>query len=119
MIFVIAFNNYTIFCTLQYLEKHSFYATKTGRLYKNKMYFTFFDDCTEELKSEYLSKKQLPILKIEKGTKVQQIDIETKNVVETYDSIMDAMKKNGVSRGCIKRSCLTNEAHAGYLWKYL
>lgn len=85
---------------------------------QNKYYFAFFDDCSEELRTEYLARATLPNMILPKGTKVHQIDINTRKIINTYDSIADALKKHCMSRATLKRACANNEVHNGFLWKY-
>ena len=90
---------------------------KSGKVYKN-MYFSFFNDCEESLRNEYQSRRQLPICNVIKGTKIQQIDVISKNIIKTYESIADVLKHNCIARENVKRACVNNEVHNGYLWKY-
>ena len=90
---------------------------KTGKIFKN-MYFSFFNDCEESLRNEYQSRRQLPICNVIKGTKIQQIDVISKNIIKTYESIADVLKHNCIARENVKRACVNNEVHNGYLWKY-
>lgn len=94
-------------------------AIKTGSLIKNTYYFSYFTDCEESLRNEYVSRHPLPSIAISKGTGVQQIDITSNEVVKCFNSIADVMKSMSISRACIKRACSTGEAHNGYLWKYV
>ena len=92
-------------------------AIKKDRLYKNSHYFAFYDECSEELKREYLSRACLP-QQSSKGTTIHQIDINSKEVIMTYTSIADVLKKVCISRASLKRACETQEAHAGYMWAF-
>jgi hypothetical protein len=64
---------------------------------------------------KYLSEKTLPKVQLTKGTKVQQIDVKTKEVIATYNLIMEAIKNVCISRASIKRACTNNEVHSGFL----
>jgi prophage antirepressor-like protein len=93
-------------------------AIKTGALIKNTCYFSYFTDCEESLRNEYMSRHPLPSIAVSKGTCIHQIDINSNQVVKCFNSIADVMKNMSISRACIKRACSTGEAHNGYLWKY-
>lgn len=90
---------------------------KTGRVYKNTACFQFYNDCSEEQKKDYLGRDQLPSILVAKGTQVYQIDIKTKEIIETFPSISAVLKKVCISRESLKRACETKEPHAGYLWE--
>lgn len=42
-------------------------AIKKDRIFKNTHYFTFFDNCSDELKNEYMSRASLPSVKVSKA----------------------------------------------------
>lgn len=92
---------------------------KTGRLYKNTLYFAFYDDCSEELKAEFTSRETLPNARVSRGTQIQQLDANTKCIVHTFTSMMEAMKHACISRASLKGACDNNEVHGGYLWRYV
>lgn len=89
-----------------------------GRLYKNKYYIRYFENCEDELKNEYLARAELPPRVLSKGTKVNQIDIQSKQVIKTFNSILDVTKEMNVSRSTVKTHCDNGEEMKGYLWKY-
>lgn len=92
---------------------------KTGRLYKNTYYFMLYDNCNNELKNDFLSRKKLPDGRVSKGKKVQQIDVKTEDVIKTYNSIIDVIKDVCMSRESLKYACNNNEVYAGYLWRFV
>lgn len=49
--------------------------------------------------------------------KVAQLDPDTKEVIEVFNSMTEAKKETG--RGNIRRSCLEGTKANGFLWKYL
>lgn len=94
-------------------------SVKHGRLVKNNYYFMVFDECSEDLKTEYLSRAQLPNTNMSKGTAVEQLNINTHQVIKKFESISEVLKEFCMSRASLKRACETNEAHKGFLWRYV
>lgn len=94
-------------------------AIKKNSLVRNKYYFKNFYECSEELKNEYLSRSKLPNPILRKGLKITQIDIKTQNIIAIFNSINDVLKKFCMSRASLKRACTNQEAHKGFLWKFV
>lgn len=92
---------------------------KAQKLVKGKWYFQHFETCNEELQSTYLSHSTLPIYSMINGTPIQQIDVTTKQVINTYQTITDVLKLYCMTRATLKRACENGEIHMGYGWKYL
>lgn len=92
-------------------------AIKKQRLYKNTYYFVFYDDCSDDLKNEYLLRAELPQQNA-KGKRINQIDIKTKQVITTYNCISEVIKNVCISRASVLRACINNEPHIGYLWSF-
>jgi prophage antirepressor-like protein len=83
-------------------------------------YWNFFDNCSTEMKDEYLKTNTLPEkLANASGIKIQRIDPITKNVLSTYNSKRDIVKKYQISY--IKLNSLVNnnsdEVYHGFIWK--
>ena len=89
-----------------------------GIIVKNQYYFVFFNDCSEDIRNEYLSRKELPNVILSKGTKVLQIDIKTRKTIKVFNSVAAVKKEFCVSRESIKRACATGETHKGFFWQY-
>jgi len=94
-------------------------AIKKNSLVRNKYYFKNFYECSDEIKNEYLSRSKLPNQILRKGLKITQIDIKTLNIIATFNSINDVLKKFCISRASLKRACTNQEAHKGFLWKFV
>lgn len=92
-------------------------AIHKGNLVQNQYYFTYFDDCDEALRNEFLSRSELPNLIVPKGTKIQQIDLKSNKIIKTFNSISDVLKEVCISRASLKRACTNNEAYKGFAWK--
>ena len=87
----------------------------TGRLFKNAFHFRFFDEISDEIKSQY--DKQLPNNTSSPfSTKIHQIDQNTKTILHTYDSIADVLKVFYMSRASLKRAIATQTPNQGYIW---
>jgi prophage antirepressor-like protein len=93
-------------------------AIKKESIVRGLYRFQYFENCDEQLKNAFLSKFALPALRIPKGTRVNQIDIISKLVINTYNSIAEVLKRNTISRESLKRACETGESHNEYLWEY-
>jgi hypothetical protein len=88
---------------------------RTGRLLKNTYYFRFFDELSDEMKIKY--EKPLPKNTPSPfSTKIHQIDQNTKEILQTYDSIADVLKVFYMSRATLKRAIETQTPHQGYIW---
>jgi len=92
-------------------------AIKKDKLVHNH-FFCFYEDCSEDLKNEYLSRAKLPNVALSKGTRVHQIDINTRKVIKTFESISEVLKEFYMSRAVLKRSCINQEAHKGFMWQF-
>lgn len=91
---------------------------RTGKVYKNTMCFKLYDDCSDDLKNEFLSRETLPEKKFAKGTCINQINVNTKTVIATFPSISEVLKKVCISRAKLKEACETGCVHAGYFWEF-
>jgi S-adenosylhomocysteine hydrolase len=83
-------------------------------------YWKYFDDCSPEMQSEYLKTHKLPtkILNAH-GVKIQKIDPMSKNILSTYDSKSEVVKKYQISYAklnqLVKAEC--QEIYNGFIWK--
>ena len=83
-------------------------------------YWKYFDDCSEIMKKEFLSHSSLPEKYIPKSGKiVQQIDPKTDEVIETYHSNRDVIKKFQMSVLSLKNASELGHIHNGYKWKII
>jgi len=100
-------------------RKHTIIESiKNNKLVHSRYYFAVFNNCDENLKREYLRKNRLPELILNRGTKINQIDIKTKEVIKTYNSISDVLKQFCISRQTLKDACENGEAKKGFLWEF-
>ena len=82
-------------------------------------YWNYFENCSQEMKEEYLKTNQLP----EKfapviGKRIQQIDPRTNAVLKTYPSKREVLKLFQISNVTLDRLVQTDEIYKGYKWKY-
>ena len=83
-------------------------------------YWNYFDDCPEYMKTEYLSRETLPDKYTSKTSKlVQQIDPKTDEVIQTYYSNREIIKKFQMSVLSLKKASECGEIHNGYKWKII
>lgn len=81
-------------------------------------YWKYFDDCSKEMKDEYLKDNILPEKYVSKvSKKVQQICPKTKQILKTYDSNRDVIKLFKMSVTSLKKYSNSGEIHNGYIWK--
>jgi prophage antirepressor-like protein len=83
-------------------------------------YWNFFEDCPIEMQEEYLKTNKLPEKYVKNnGTKIQKIDPTTKNVLSTYNSKRDIVKKYQISYNKLNSMIDTDsdEVYNGFIWK--
>ena len=81
-------------------------------------YWKFFDDCPEEMKQEYLSRAILPEPFVRQfGKLVQQIHPKTNEIIATYNSNRDVIKKFQMSTTTLKKVSESGAIHHGFKWK--
>lgn len=81
-------------------------------------YWNFFDNCSEEMKSEYLKNNKLPEKYIANiGKKVEQIDPKTNTVIKIYNSNRDIVKNFQMSTLTLQKCLKSGEIYNGYIWK--
>jgi prophage antirepressor-like protein len=81
-------------------------------------YWNFFDDCSEEMKIEYLKHNSLPNKFInQSGDKIQKIDPITNKVLSVYNAKRDVVKKYQISYAKLNSLVKTNEIYNGFIWK--
>lgn len=81
-------------------------------------YWNFFDDCSEEMKSEYLKNNKLPEKYVANiGKKVEQIDPKTNTVIKIYNSNRDVVKNFQMSTLTLQKCLKSGEIYNGYIWR--
>lgn len=81
-------------------------------------YWNFFDDCSEEMKSEYLKNNKLPEKYVANiGKKVEQIDPKTNTVIKIYNSNRDVVKNFQMSTLTLQKCLKSGEIYNGYMWR--
>ena len=80
-------------------------------------YFVMWEDCSNELKTQYLSTNQLPHKRVT-GVQIAQLHPITKVQLETYSCIEDVIKKYKISRATLKSACEYKYLAKGYYWEF-
>ena len=81
-------------------------------------YWNFFENCSEEMKAEYLLNHKLPEKFVHStGKKVQQIDPKTKNILKIYNSNRDVIKQFQMSTLKLQECLESGEIYNGYIWE--
>ena len=81
-------------------------------------YWKFFDDCDEKMKQEYLKDHMLPEQEKPKGIGIEMVDPRTKQVIDTFFTMAEVIKKHPMGRTSLKNAIANNHMHNGYLWRY-
>lgn len=82
-------------------------------------YANFWSKCSEELRTEYLSRDVLPELPSRQGSRgILQLHPITKNVVKKYNSIQDVIRDHKVSRRSLLQSVDVEIICHGFFWKF-
>ena len=83
-------------------------------------YWNFFDNCSQEMQDEYLSKNSLPERFIKNNSKyVIQIDPITNKEIKQFKSITDVTLQFQMSHTTLKKVSISNEIHKGYKWQII
>lgn len=71
------------------------------------------------MQNMFLQNNQLPEEDVVKprGTRIERIDPETAEVVETLGSITDVCKKYNMSSKTVKKAISSGNTYNGYIWK--
>lgn len=83
-------------------------------------YWKFWTDVSETIQQEYLTRGTLPhatAVENTRGTRVEKSHPDTGEVVETFSSITDAVKKIRISRKTIRLVSERNTVYQGHKWK--
>jgi len=80
-------------------------------------YWNYFDNCSTEMKEEYLAHSKLPEKYVpNNGKQVQQIDPKTNKVIKIYSSNREICKLFQMSCTKLKDVIKNNEIHQGFKW---
>jgi hypothetical protein len=72
------------------------------------------------MRDEYLSTRTLPEPHIKaNGTSVQKINPVSNEILKTYHTITEVLKKFQMSRGSLSKVSETGEIHNGFKWKII
>jgi hypothetical protein len=86
----------------------------------NNHYWCFWENVPESLQQIFLNNNSLPEKKTNvRGSKIQLINPETNQVIQTFSSISEAQKKLSISPKTIKLYSMNGETYNGYKWKIL
>jgi hypothetical protein len=81
-------------------------------------YWKFWEDCSEEMRFEFLKHNNLPEkYKTTTGKKVVQIDPHTNKELKTYNSQREVLKLFQMSALTLKTISQNESIHNGYKWK--
>ena len=100
------------------LKCNSFTRAIQQQSLSSGMYWNFFDKCSEEMQTEYLSHSKLPEKYVPAvSKKVHQIDPKTNEIIKTYNSNREVCNVAQIATATLKRVMETGEIYNGYKWK--
>jgi prophage antirepressor-like protein len=83
-------------------------------------YWNSFNNCSQEMKDEYLKKNSLPEKHVHASSvSVKQIDPITNNEIKTFNSVTDVILQFQMSRTSLKRASDNDTVHNGFKWKMI
>ena len=83
-------------------------------------YWMYFDDCSKELKDEYLKISPIPEKPANHNSvKVQQIHPETNQIIRTFNTVNDAMNSCKMARRTLYKVTKNNTTYKNYKWKLI
>ena len=83
-------------------------------------YWNYFDNCSEEMKNEYLKKYSLPHKKENlKSQKIQRIDPNTNKIISEHSSKREIIRLFQISNSKLNQLIKSNnnEVYKGFIWK--
>lgn len=81
-------------------------------------YWNSFNNCSKEMKDEYLKNNSLPEKHIHASSmSVKQIDPISNNEIKTFNSVTDVVLQFQMSRTSLKRASDNDTVHNGFKWK--
>jgi hypothetical protein len=83
-------------------------SIKKGSLVKSKYYFCLFNDCSQNMQEDYLSRVDSLPETNSPGLHVEQLDIRSGEIINTYNSMADVLKE----------ACEKETPCKGFLWRF-
>lgn len=94
-------------------------SIRYGSLLSDK-YWMVWSAMSKEMQDAYLENNTLPNRSVVKrGTRVQQLHPETREVIATFDSFSDAVKNVKTSTKSIKKAVTKNVVCSGFRWRVI
>lgn len=94
-------------------------ALKYGNIIGLEYYCFKLKDVDEELVNKYLEENQIPEDVRLNTKKVERIDQNTKEVLETLNSITDVQKKYTISPKVLESCTKTGKPYKGFIWRII
>ena len=94
-------------------------ALKYGNIIGLEYYCIKLKDVDEELVNKYLEENVIPEDVRLNTKKVERIDQNTKEVLETLNSITDVQKKYTISAKVLESCTKTGKAYKGFIWRII
>ena len=105
-------------CDSRKMKKNSFSRAINQESISSGHYWKYFDDCSIEMRNEFLSHSKLPEKHIpSSGKAVEQIDPRTKKIIAKHNSIRDVTKNFQMSVSSLKKASESGDIHNNYIWK--
>lgn len=98
-------------------------STLTIAIKNNKLsggfYWKMYEDCSDELKSSFNEELPKPLLSSTSSKKVQRIDPDTHNVIETFECIQDVCNQYRICHKTIKKVSESGDIYKKFIWKII
>jgi hypothetical protein len=89
-----------------------------GTFVKKQYFFKFFYECDKSMQDDYLNRNEGKLPEPTNiGINIEQINIKTKQVIKTFNSIADVLKEFCISRASLKEHCTSGEPYKGFIWQ--
>ena len=82
-------------------------------------YWAMYDNCSEELKATFTGELPQPLFSSTCSKKVQQIDPETNNVINTFSCIQDVSNIHKISHKMINKLNKSGDIYKKFKWKLI
>lgn len=76
-----------------------------------------YAECSDELKSTYTQELPKPV-NVTCHKKVYRIDPTTDAILETFDCVLEVVKKYKISHKTISKLSKTKDIYKGFVWMY-
>jgi phage anti-repressor protein len=84
-----------------------------------EFYWKMYEDCPDKLKNTFNEELPKPLLSSTCSKKVQKIDPETHNILETFECIQDVCNQYRICHKTIKKVSESGDIYKKFIWKII